>query len=120
MIRLTIWLGPSWIVDYVLLLSQYNPDSIPAAFSPFVRIDSMSNLEHFLHQLTGLAVSRAALASNATWLAGAILVSWYFLRHDVRPPAFAVALGAMLYATLCSHLNFPYLDWAVCAGHCMV
>jgi hypothetical protein len=104
---MTFWLGPTWLGDYLSLLAHYNPDAIPAAFRPFVRVESMSNLVHFLHDRFGIPVARGALISNGAWLAVATVLTWHFLGREAREPAFCVALGLTLYAVLCSHLNFP-------------
>jgi len=98
------WLGPTWIRDYIDLLSNYDRTHLPAAFAWSITPGLMSNLRAALHADLDLSDALAVRASAMVWtvsMAGLLLAA---RRH--RPSASGTwSVSLLSFLLFCPHLS---------------
>jgi hypothetical protein len=106
----TLYLGPSWISDYIHLLLNYSKDIAPSSLASTLHPETMSNMQLMLHYIFGFAWSLAGKISNFIWISGSLLVvfwGWRVARSHFEnrlEMAFCFLWG--LYLLCSSHLTF--------------
>jgi hypothetical protein len=104
-LALTPWLGPSWVGDYLSLITHYDADTADPAFARSLVPSYMSNARAVLFGYFGVPDTVASRISSGLWvaaLAGLLVAAW---RRRVEPmKAWAYAVLALVL--LSPHANF--------------